>query len=50
MPLSNKFLRSLTFTLVLAVIGGAIACSGGGGGGTVSLQGAGATFPYPLYL
>ena len=50
MPLSNKFLRTLTFILVLAIIGGAIACSGGGSGGNVSLQGAGATFPYPLYL
>ncbi|HKP35688.1 MAG TPA: phosphate ABC transporter substrate-binding protein PstS [Pyrinomonadaceae bacterium] len=50
MPLSNKFLRILTCTLALAIIVAATACSGGSGGGTVSLQGAGATFPYPLYL
>jgi phosphate transport system substrate-binding protein len=49
MPLSNRFLRNLTFTLVLAAIGGAIACNGGSGGGTVKLQGAGATYPNPLY-
>ena len=32
---------------VFVLIG--IACNGGGGGGTVSLHGAGATFPNPLY-
>src|SRR6185436_10903760 len=50
MPLSNKFLRILTCTLALASIVAATACNGGSGSGTVSLQGAGATFPYPLYL
>jgi phosphate transport system substrate-binding protein len=50
MPLSKNLLRPLMFSLCLAIIGGAIACSGGSGGGNVSLQGAGATFPYPLYL
>ena len=50
MPLSNNFMRTLAFTLTLAIIGVAIACGGGNSGGTVSLQGAGATFPYPLYL
>jgi len=50
MPLSNKFLRILTCTLAVASIVAATACNGGSGSGTVSLQGAGATFPYPLYL
>lgn len=47
MRLSIKFLRIPTFVLALAALAGGLAC--GGGGGTISLQGAGATFPNPLY-
>jgi|SRR5690349_275840 len=51
MPLSSKSLGLSGFIIVLAVALIAIACSGGksGGGGAVRLQGAGATFPNPLY-
>ncbi len=50
MLLSSKSLRLSTFILVLAFTLIAIACSGGkSGGGAVRLQGAGATFPNPLY-
>jgi phosphate transport system substrate-binding protein len=49
MPQSNRFLRTVTLILALTAIGVAIACNGGGGGGSVKLQGAGATYPNPLY-
>jgi len=49
MPQSNRFLRTVMLVLALTIIGVAIACNGGGGGGTVKLQGAGATYPNPLY-
>jgi phosphate transport system substrate-binding protein len=41
-------MRAVTFALTLTFIAGGIACTGGAGG-EVRLQGAGATFPYPLY-
>src|SRR5437588_6666041 len=50
MPLSGSALRVAAFAIAASVLFGGSACTGGGGGGTVSLQGAGATFPYPLYL
>jgi phosphate transport system substrate-binding protein len=49
MPQSNRFLRTVMLVLALTIIGVAIACNGGDGGGTVKLQGAGATYPNPLY-
>lgn len=50
MPLSKTSLRIFASVLFLSFLIGAAACSGrGGGGGSVSLQGAGATFPNPLY-
>lgn len=49
MPLSTKFLRALVFSLCLAIVFGGLACNGGGGGAEIKLQGAGATFPNPLY-
>src|ERR1051325_345782 len=55
MPLSKK-VRLLSLTLLLLSLAALIlACKGGGGpggagsGGQISLQGAGATFPNPLY-
>jgi phosphate transport system substrate-binding protein len=47
--LSSKSLRALIFLLVVAIAVGALACSGGSGGGQVTLRGAGATYPNPLY-
>ena len=50
MHVSIRFLRTAAFVLLLAILGIGFACSGGGaGGGPVKLQGAGATFPNPLY-
>src|ERR1700730_2733191 len=51
MPLSSKLARSLAFILALTIVVLAIACSGGTGpgGGSINIQGAGATFPNPLY-
>src|ERR1051326_2401528 len=50
MPLSRKSLRLSAFVTALAVTLIAIACGGGKSGtGAVKLQGAGATFPNPLY-
>lgn len=50
MPLSAISMRAFAFCLLTSLLIGAAACSGGGGGGgSVSLQGAGATFPNPLY-
>ena len=46
---SNKFLRVLAFFITLTIMVGEIACTGGSGGGEIRLQGAGATFPNPLY-
>lgn len=53
MPLSRPGLRFGAFILSISAAFLALACSGGGtpggSGGAVSLQGAGATFPNPLY-
>jgi phosphate transport system substrate-binding protein len=49
----TKSARALSGTMVLAFLAMVAACSGGGGGagagGVVNLQGAGATFPNPIY-
>lgn len=53
MALSKMVLRALTVSLACVLALAAVGCSGqrgnGGAGGTVRLQGAGATFPNPLY-
>jgi phosphate transport system substrate-binding protein len=50
MRLSNKSLRAFAFFIVAVSIAiAALACNGNKGGGTVKLQGAGATYPNPLY-
>lgn len=49
MPLSKRLLRALTLAFSMTLIVGGWACSGGSGGGEIRLQGAGATFPNPLY-
>jgi phosphate transport system substrate-binding protein len=49
MSLSTNFVRVLTFALALTIVLAGLACSGGGSGGEIKLQGAGATFPNPLY-
>jgi phosphate transport system substrate-binding protein len=49
MPLSSKSLRLSAFVFVCAVTFVAIACGSKSGGGAIKLQGAGATFPNPLY-
>ena len=50
MPLSSKSLRLSAYVFVVAFTLIALACSGSkSSGGTVKLQGAGATFPNPLY-
>jgi len=46
---TRHFSRMLTLSLALSIIVAGCSC-GGNSGGTISLQGAGATFPYPLYL
>ena len=52
--MSNKTSRITAWIAVVVITLSALACSPGGGGGagsggTISLQGAGATFPNPLY-
>ena len=52
MSVSRISLRLLASVCALAILVSALACNSGGGpnaGGNVSLQGAGATFPNPLY-
>ena len=50
MPLSSKSLRLSAFVVISTCTLIALACSGNKtGGGAVKLQGAGATFPNPLY-
>ena len=50
MRLSNKSLRAFAFFIVAVSIAiAALACNGNKEGGTVKLQGAGATYPNPLY-
>ena len=51
MSLSTNFVRVSTFGLTLAILLAGFACGGGGGGSVaeIKLQGAGATFPNPLY-
>lgn len=46
-----RSVRVLAWVVALSVVVAGIACNpgGSGSGGSVSLQGAGATFPYPLY-
>src|SRR5437588_4922553 len=46
---ASKSLRMFVGLIAGMILSGGLACSGGGGGGTISLQGAGATFPNPLY-
>jgi phosphate transport system substrate-binding protein len=46
MPLSSKLARALAFVLAITIVALAIACSGGT---EIRIQGAGATFPNPLY-
>jgi len=47
--LSSKSLRAVLFLFVVVIAVGALACNGGSGGGQVTLRGAGATYPNPLY-
>ena len=53
MPLSRTTSRTAVWISLLTIAALALACSGGagpgGGSGTITLQGAGATFPNPLY-
>lgn len=49
MHLSSKSLRAFTFFVAFTFAVSAIACNGSESGGTVKLQGAGATYPNPLY-
>lgn len=49
MRLSNKSLRMFACLVAIIFVIGAFACTGNKGGGAVKLQGAGATFPNPLY-
>ena len=50
MRFSNKSLRAFAFLIVaLSIAIAALACNGNKGGGSVKLQGAGATYPNPLY-
>ena len=49
MLLSSQLRRGLVFVLLTAIALTGVACNGGGGGGDLKLQGAGATFPNPLY-
>ena len=46
---SSKSLRAVLFLFVVVIAVGALACNGGSGGGQVTLRGAGATYPNPLY-
>jgi len=53
MSLSTKIARAGSLLAVITIVVFAFACSGGSGpgttGGSITLQGAGATFPNPLY-
>lgn len=49
MPVSKKSFQLVACICALAVLLGFSACGSGGSSATVSLQGAGATFPNPLY-
>ena len=50
MPISKKFSRVTLCCVLVCMVALAFGCSRqGGGGGSVRLQGAGATFPNPLY-
>lgn len=51
MSVSKKSFQLVAVVAILVVVFGSLACNGGGSGAnaTVSLQGAGATFPNPLY-
>jgi phosphate transport system substrate-binding protein len=49
MPVSMRSYRLVVWLCIFAFLLGSIGCNSGGGGGTVSLHGAGATFPNPLY-
>jgi phosphate transport system substrate-binding protein len=52
MSVSKRTFKFVAWLAISVVLLGSLACNGGGGGGgngTVSLQGAGATFPNPLY-
>lgn len=53
MYLTKKNFRMAVWPLLVSLLASALACSGGSttgtGGGSINLQGAGATFPNPLY-
>ena len=49
MSVSKKGFQLVAWFVVLVFAFGSLACNGGGGSGAVNLQGAGATFPNPLY-
>jgi len=49
MSVSKRSFQLVAWLVVLVSVFVSLACNGGGGSGAVSLQGAGATFPNPLY-
>ena len=49
MSVSKRSVQLVAWFVVLVFMFVSLACNGGGAGGSVSLQGAGATFPNPLY-
>src|SRR4026209_38991 len=49
MSVSKRSVQFVVWFVVLVFAFVSLACNGGGGNGSVSLQGAGATFPNPLY-
>ena len=49
MGLRIKLFQAVTLVIATAIVVLTFACGGGNGGGTIRLQGAGATFPNPLY-
>src|SRR4026209_2959149 len=49
MSVSKRSVQFVVWFVVLVFAFVSLACNGGGGSGSVSLQGAGATFPNPLY-
>jgi phosphate transport system substrate-binding protein len=49
MFVSTRSFRFVAWLSVLVIVFASTACNGGGGSGSVTLQGAGATFPNPLY-